>query len=196
MTLLHYVVSSPSFWPLSDAQARKHLSLRSPVVHEDRQYKITRFYLIENNFSPFFFAFNLKYHRIQKNPHQKATWASTQAAQLSCKWQLVLYGVLRYSLTDSVCLERMVLGRTGNGGALNCLGKVSLKMAWHNRSPHLLIKTERVWGLLIMPGQLYLQVDSRCLMCKLHSASWIGALLSSTVQPKAGRSEKLYYFAK
>lgn len=73
VTLLHYVVSSPSFWPLSDAQARKHLSLRSPVVHEDRQYKITRFYLREKNFSPFFFAFNLKYHRIQKNPHQKAT---------------------------------------------------------------------------------------------------------------------------
>ena len=130
--------------------------------------------------------------------------------QFRSKWQLVRYGVLWYWLSDSVCLERMVLGRTGNGGALNCLGKVSLTMAWHHRSPRLLIRTGQVWGILIMPGQLYLQVVSRYFMCKPHSASrggyavclhrptqgwtvgeyiltWQSKLASSTVQPWVGR---------
>ena len=33
-------------------------------------------------------------------------------------------------------------------------------------------------------------------MCKSHSASQAGILYVSTVQPKAGRWEKLAYFAK
>ena len=34
--------------------------------------------------------------------------------------------------------------------------------------------------------------ERRCLMCRIHSASRAGALHSSTVQPKAGRSENIY----
>ena len=34
--------------------------------------------------------------------------------------------------------------------------------------------------------------ERRCLMCRIHSASRAGVLHSSTVQPKAGRSENIY----
>ena len=47
-----------------------------------------------------------------------------------------------------------------------------------------------------MRGQTYLRAKRRCLMCRIHLASRAGALHTSTVQPKAGRSENIYYFAK
>ena len=49
---------------------------------------------------------------------------------------------------------------------------------------------------LTMRGQPYMRAKRRCLMCRIHFASWTGALHTSTVQPKAGRSENIYYFAK
>ena len=47
-----------------------------------------------------------------------------------------------------------------------------------------------------MRGQPYLRAKRRCLMFRIHLASWAGALHTFTVQPKAGRSENIYYFAK
>ena len=41
-------------------------------------------------------------------------------------------------------------------------------------------------------GLPYLRAKRRCLMCRIHLASWAGALHTSTVQPKAGRSENIY----
>ena len=38
--------------------------------------------------------------------------------------------------------------------------------------------------------------ERRCLMCRTHSASRAGALHTSTVQPKAGRSENIYWLCK
>lgn len=36
---------------------------------------------------------------------------------------------------------------------------------------------------LTMRGQPYMRAKSRCLMCRIHLASWAGALHTSTVQP-------------
>ena len=38
--------------------------------------------------------------------------------------------------------------------------------------------------------------ERRCLMCRIHSASRAGVLHTSTVQPKAGRSENIYWLCK
>ena len=38
--------------------------------------------------------------------------------------------------------------------------------------------------------------ERRCLMCRNHSASIAGVLHTSTVQPKAGRSENIYWLCK
>ena len=38
--------------------------------------------------------------------------------------------------------------------------------------------------------------ERRCLMCRIHSASIAGVLHTSTVQPKAGRSENIYLLCK
>ena len=38
--------------------------------------------------------------------------------------------------------------------------------------------------------------ERRCLMCRTHSASRSGASHTSTVQPKAGRSENIYWLCK
>ena len=38
--------------------------------------------------------------------------------------------------------------------------------------------------------------ERRCLMCRIHSASRTGVLHTSTVQPKAGRSENIYLLCK
>ena len=38
--------------------------------------------------------------------------------------------------------------------------------------------------------------ERRCLMCRIHSASRAGVLHISTVQPKAGRSENIYWLCK
>ena len=42
----------------------------------------------------------------------------------------------------------------------------------------------------------YLRVKSSYLMCMIHLASKAGVPYIFTVQPKAGRSENIYYFAK
>ena len=49
---------------------------------------------------------------------------------------------------------------------------------------------------LTMRGQPYMRAKRRCLMCRIHLASWTGALHTSTVQPKAGRSENIYFIGK
>ena len=38
--------------------------------------------------------------------------------------------------------------------------------------------------------------ERRCLMCRIHSSSRAGVLHTSTVQPKAGRSENIYWLCK
>ena len=45
-------------------------------------------------------------------------------------------------------------------------------------------------------GQPHLRARRRSLMCRIHFASWAGALHTSTVQPKAGRSENIYWLGK
>ena len=49
---------------------------------------------------------------------------------------------------------------------------------------------------LTMRGQPYMRAKRRCLMCRIHLASWTGALHTFTVQPKAGRSENIYFPGK
>ena len=51
-------------------------------------------------------------------------------------------------------------------------------------------------SVLAMRGQLYSWAYGKCLVCRIHSASRAGALHMPTVQPKAGRSENIYFDAK
>lgn len=50
------------------------------------------------------------------------------------------------------------------------------------------LRTKRGCSVLAMRGQLYLWVERKCLMCRIHLASKVGMLHTFTVQPWVGQS--------
>ena len=58
------------------------------------------------------------------------------------------------------------------------------------------LRKERGRSVLAMRVQFYLWAKRRCLMCRIHFASGTGEWRTSTVQPKAGRSENIYWPCK
>ena len=58
------------------------------------------------------------------------------------------------------------------------------------------LRKEMGRSVLAMRVQFYLWAKRRCLVCRIHLASRTGEWRTSTVQPKAGRSENIYWLCK
>ena len=129
--------------------------------------------------------------RTMKNTHAKSDWkqvvspvcvyTNSNCCAMTCPPLLLSFGAIRSQHVFQA--KKTLVGHEIRilGGLQDLLQKMD-----GLRKPSL--RKKRGCSVLAMRGQLYLWVERRCLMYRIHFASKVGMLHTFTVQPWVGQS--------